>query len=68
MVSRKTKTPTITDMRIQQSWQIQTDESNHENYVCTGWEIQVQRGTDEWVKIDVDNIIINEPNEFSAIQ
>lgn len=59
MAPRKTKTPSITDMRILQQWSIQTDENGMEGYVCIGWELQIQRGTDEWEKLDVENVIVS---------
>lgn len=66
MSTRKTKAPTVNDIRIQQVWQIQPDENGHEHYVCTGWEIQVQRGAGDWVSIDVDNVVIDEKTLTSA--
>jgi len=60
MASRKTKVPAITDIKVVQHWQIQKDEAGNESYVNVGWELQLQRGTDEWEKLEVDNIIVPE--------
>lgn len=62
MAPRKQKTPAITDLKVVQHWQIQKDEGGNESYVNVGWELQLQRGTDEWEKLDVENIIVPEAN------
>ena len=58
MAPRKPKVPSITDMRVVQQWKIQPDENGQENYTLVGWEFQIQRGTDEWEKLDIENVII----------
>lgn len=58
MAPRKTKIPAITDMRVLQQWRIHPDENGQENYVMISWELQIQRGTDEWEKLDIENVII----------
>lgn len=58
MAPRKQKIPSLTDMRIVNKWRIQADENGHEGYVLEGWEIQIQRGTDEWEQLDVENIVL----------
>ena len=60
MATRKSKTPSLTDIRVLQQWKIQTDETGMDQYVCVGWELQVQRGSDEWEKLDVENVILPE--------
>lgn len=60
MATRKTKIPAITDLRVVQHFQIQRDESGNESYVNVGWELQLQRGTDEWEKLDVESVILPE--------
>ena len=60
MAPRKPKIPAITDIRVVQHWQIQRDQSGNEAYANVGWELQIQRGTDEWEKLDVENIIVPE--------
>ena len=60
MAPRKPKTPAITDLRVVQHWQIQRDQEGNESYVNVGWELQLQRGTDEWEKLDVESIIVPE--------
>lgn len=60
MAARKPKIPSITDIRVLQQWHIQTDESGMDGYVCIGWELQIQRGTDEWEKLDVENVVLPE--------
>jgi hypothetical protein len=58
-MSRKPKVQSLTDLRIYQTWTIQPDENGLEQYVCSGWELQVQRGTDEWEKLDVVNVVVD---------
>ena len=60
MASRKIKIPAITDIRVVQHWQIQPDQEGNESYINVGWELQIQRGTDEWEKLDVENVIVPE--------
>lgn len=60
MAPRKPKIPSITDIRVLQQWRIQPDENGMEGYVCVGWELQIQRGTDEWEKLDVENVVLPE--------
>ena len=60
MAARKPKIPSITDIRVLQQWRIQPDENGMEGYVCVGWELQIQRGTDEWEKLDVENVVLPE--------
>ena len=60
MAPRKSKTPSITDVRVFQQWRVQPDENGIESYVCVGWELQVQRGTNEWEKLDVENVVLPE--------
>ena len=67
MVSRKAKTSNVTDIRIQQKWQIQPNENNMENYVCVGWEIQVKRGNDQWIPIEVDNVVVDQNGEMPNV-
>ena len=60
MAPRKAKTPALTDIRVFQKWLIQKDENGLDNYVCVGWDLQVQRGTDEWEKLDIENVVLSE--------
>ena len=60
MATRKSKVPSITDIKVVQHWQIQKDQEGNETYVNVGWELQMQRGTDEWEKLDVENLIVPE--------
>ena len=60
MATRKAKIPAVTDLRVVQHWQIQKDEQGNESYVNVGWELQLQRGTDEWEKLDVENVLVAE--------
>ena len=53
MPARKPKIPAVTDLRVVQHWQIQKDQDGNDTYVNVGWELQLQRGTDEWEKLDV---------------
>jgi hypothetical protein len=60
MATRKTKIPAITDLRVVQHFQIQRDENGNESYTNVGWELQLQRGTDEWEKLDVESVVLPE--------
>jgi len=60
MAPRKPKIPALTDIRVLQQWKIQPDENGHDAYVLAGWELQIQRGTDEWEKLDVENVVLPE--------
>jgi len=63
MPPRKSKTPAVTDLRIVQHWQIQKDQDGNDTYVNVGWELQLQRGTDEWEKLDVVMSVLPEVTE-----
>jgi hypothetical protein len=64
MAPRKPKVPALTDIRVVQQWHIKKDENGMDGYVLSGWEIQVQRGTDEWEKIDIENVVLpDDPKE-----
>lgn len=66
MAARKTKIPALTDIRVLQQWKIQPDQSGMDSYVLAGWELQVQRGTDEWEKLDVENVVIPDGPEVAG--
>lgn len=68
MTARKTKIPAITDIKAVQRWEIQRDENGLEGYVMAGWHLQIQRGTDEWEQVDVENIISQEPPKETVEQ
>jgi hypothetical protein len=59
-MTRKPKTPAITDIKAVQRWEIRKDENGLEGYIMAGWHLQIQRGTDEWEKVDVENVIAEE--------
>lgn len=66
MAARKPKIPALTDIRVLQQWKIQPDQNGMESYVLSGWELQVQRGTDEWEKLDVENVVIPDGPEVAG--
>jgi hypothetical protein len=66
MAARKTKIPALTDIRVLQQWKIQPDQNGMDSYVLAGWELQVQRGTDEWEKLDVENVVIPDGPEVAG--
>lgn len=68
MAARKPKIPSITDIRVLQQWRIQPDENGMEGYVCVGWELQIQRGTDEWEKLDIENVVLPDVQNVSEEQ
>lgn len=61
MTARKPKIPAITDIKAVQRWEIQRDENGLEGYVMAGWHLQIQRGTDEWEQVEVENIVSQNP-------
>jgi hypothetical protein len=63
MPARKPKIPAVTDLRVVQHWQIQKDQDGNDTYVNVGWELQLQRGTDEWEKLDVVMSVLPEVTE-----
>jgi len=63
MPARKPEIPAVTDLRVVQHWQIQKDQDGNDTYVNVGWELQLQRGTDEWEKLDVVMSVLPEVTE-----
>lgn len=57
MTARKPKIPAITDIKAVQRWEIQRDENGLEGYVMAGWRLHIQRGTDEWQEVAIENIV-----------
>lgn len=55
MAPRKPKKPSITDIRVLQTWR---PEMNTDGLSFIGWELQIQRGTDEWEQLDVENVVL----------
>ena len=60
MTTRKAKKQPITDIRAVQRYEIHRDENGLEGYVMAGWTLEYQRGTDQWHKVDITDVISEE--------
>lgn len=59
MATRKPKIQPLTDIRVVNIWRtMMDDDSGQPTQVLVGWELQVQRGTDEWEKLHVENVLL----------
>jgi len=63
MAPRKPKIQPLTDIRVVNIWRTVMDDSGQPIQELVGWELQVQRGTEEWEKLHVENVMLGEPME-----
>lgn len=63
MAPRKPKVQPLTDIRVVNIWRTVMDDSGQPTQELVGWELQVQRGTEEWEKLHVENVLLGNPAE-----
>lgn len=60
MTHRKPKIQPLTDIRVVNIWRTMVDDNGQPRQALVGWELQVQRGTEEWEKLNIENMMIGE--------
>ena len=63
MAPRKPKVQPLTDIRVVNIWRTVMDDSGQPTQELVGWELQVQRGAEEWEKLHVENVLLGNPVE-----
>lgn len=63
MAPRKPKVQPLTDIRVVNIWKTVADDNGQPAQALVGWELQVQRGTEEWEKLHVENVLLGNPAE-----